>query len=113
MALAPELAIPALRFMFDTYGDRTWGKHGFKDAFNVYREWWDQDYLGIDEGVILLMIENHRSQLIWNEFITSPYVVDALASAGFVDEQKSDRGTWLTIQTIRGKLNKTNVLALS
>lgn len=86
VALVPELAIPALRFMYAEYGKNIWGKYGFKDAFNVDRNWWDEDYVGINQGAMLLMIENYRSGLLWNEFMQIPYIGRALESAGFVPE---------------------------
>jgi hypothetical protein len=82
VALAPEIAIPALRFMYDHHGDRIWGPYGFRDAFNVDRDWWDQDYIGIDQGAMMLMIENHRSGLVWREFAAIPYVINAIRSVG-------------------------------
>ena len=78
---APEVAIPALVAMRRQYGDALFGRYGFVDAFNpsltdgVLRVsqgriepgvgWFDTDYLGIDQGPILLMIENQRTQLVW------------------------------------------------
>ncbi|WP_304608359.1 glucoamylase family protein, partial [Gluconobacter kondonii] len=64
VAFAPELAIPALRTMRDRYGDRIYSTYGFVDAFNPsYHDgkqayWADNTYLGIDQGPILLMVEN-------------------------------------------------------
>jgi hypothetical protein len=45
--------------------------------------WFDEDWLGIDQGPILLMIENHRTGLIWELMRGSPYVVRGLCRAGF------------------------------
>ena len=92
VALAPDIAIPALWYMYETYGGKIWGKYGFKDAFNldtnVYlngcQPWWDEDYIGIDEGAIILMIENYRSGLVWNDFMQSEYTKKAMDDVGFV-----------------------------
>jgi len=92
VALAPDIAIPALRYMYETYGGKIWGEYGFKDAFNldanVYLDgcqpWWDEDYIGIDEGAIMLMIENYRSGLVWDEFMQNPYIIKAMDDVGFV-----------------------------
>ncbi len=66
---APELTIPTLVHLRDRFGDRLYGRYGFKDAFNLsYTKssggqagWFDDQYLGIDQGPILLMVENYRS----------------------------------------------------
>jgi hypothetical protein len=104
---APEICIPALRAMQDRYGDAVFAKYGFLDAFNpsfTYKEklqhgrhaegigWVDDDYLGIDQGPILLMCENYRSELIWNVMKKSPYIRRGLERAGFT-------GGWLEQQT--------------
>ncbi|MCK4734107.1 MAG: hypothetical protein KAT65_16765, partial [Methanophagales archaeon] len=92
VALVPDLAIPALRFMYTEYGDKLWGVYGFRDAFNLdtdlskpgNQEWWDKDYIGIDEGAVIVMIENFRSGLVWNEFMQNPYIIKAMDDGGFV-----------------------------
>jgi hypothetical protein len=66
-----------------------WGRYGFKDAFNVDKNWRDEDYIGIDQGVIILMIENYRSGLVWREFMAIPYIQQALTTAGFVPARSS------------------------
>ena len=91
MPFAPEVCIPALEFMWTNYYDQLVGKYGFKDAFNpsyIFGEgnengWFDVDYLGIDQGPILLQIENHRSGLLWNLMKENPYIQAGLAKAGF------------------------------
>ena len=101
---APEITIPALQAMRARYGDDLFGRYGFLDAFNptfdfpgvttrrgrivAGKGWFDDDYLGIDQGPIVAMIENHRSALIWETMRRSPYVVRGLCRAGF-------RGGWL------------------
>jgi hypothetical protein len=79
---APEIAIPTLEFFFANY-PLLWSTYGFKDAFDLGQNWWDTDYLGIDQGPIILMIENYRTQAIWNRFMGNPYILAGLASAGF------------------------------
>jgi len=100
---APEVAVPALRAMAERYGDPLYGEYGFRDAFNptfdldvpvhhgrVVRGvgWFDTDYLGIDQGPILIMIENHRSDLIWRLLRGDPDLRRGLRRAGF-------HGGWL------------------
>jgi hypothetical protein len=85
--------------MRDRYKDALFTKYGFLDAFNPsfnYEDfdlkhgqlasgvgWVDTDYLGIDQGPILLMAENFRSELIWSVMKKSPYIRRGLARAGF------------------------------
>ncbi len=81
---APEVVIPTLHNFFDNY-PLLWGPYGFKDALNPTWNWYATDYIGIDQGPILLMIENHRNEKIWQRFMTNPYIQTGLARAGFLD----------------------------
>jgi len=95
---APEATIAALKTMRSRYGDALFDRYGFHDAFNptyslqdpppdggqtTPRGWVDDEYLGIDQGPILTMIENHRTGLIWSLMRENPYVVRGLCRAGF------------------------------
>lgn len=101
MAFAPEICVPALRSMKAKYGAKLYGTYGFRDAFNpTYRYparvangstqqgWFDVDYLGIDQGPILLMAENMRSGFIWKLMQKNPHIKRGLIKAGFT-------GGWL------------------
>lgn len=99
IAFAPEIVIPALKAMRNKYGDKLWTKYGFLDAFNptyitpsTPHGWFDHDYLGIDQGPIALMIENHRNGFIWNVMKKNPYIINGLRRAGFT-------GGWLAPAT--------------
>lgn len=83
IVFTPELSIKALRFMYDNYKDRTWGRYGFSDAFNLDRNWYAKEVLGIDQGPLLLMIENFRSELLWRFFMKHPSVIRGMELAGF------------------------------
>jgi len=80
---APEVVIPALREMYDSYGVNLWSTYGFKDAFNPTQNWFATDYLGIDQGPIIIMIENYRTQSVWKRFMQNPDVQRGLSLAGF------------------------------
>lgn len=94
---APEICIPALEYMWNQHYDQLVGEYGFKDAFNLSytfsdgnkQGWFDYDYLGIDQGPILIQIENHRSGLLWETMKKNPYIQEGLRKAGFT-------GGWLT-----------------
>ena len=100
---APEVVMPAVRAMRERYGDHLFQRYGFLDAFNPTLQlavplrhghvvpgvaWIDGDYLGIDQGPIVAMIENYRSDLVWRTMRRNPYIVRGLRRAGFT-------GGWL------------------
>ncbi|MGH7480745.1 MAG: glucoamylase family protein [Longimicrobiales bacterium] len=100
---APEVTITTLHEIRRRYGLHLYGEYGFKDAFNPTLSqgsgatagqivpgigWFDDDYLGIDQGPIVLMIENHRTGFVWELMRQSPYIVRGLCRAGFT-------GGWL------------------
>ena len=80
---APEIVIPALHHMYDTYGANLWSTYGFKDAFNPTLNWYATDYLGIDQGPIILMIENYLHERVWERFMRNSDVLTGLARATF------------------------------
>jgi hypothetical protein len=83
----PDESLAALRHMYDTYRTRLWGPYGFKDAFNPSADWVGNDYLGIDQGPIALMIENHRTGRVQNVFMQTAAIQQGLARAGFAPAQ--------------------------
>jgi len=83
IAFAPEVVIPVLHNLYDTYGTQLWGPYGFRDAFNLGAMWWDADYLGIDQGPVIIMIENYLNQRVWNRFMKEPVIQAGLALATF------------------------------
>lgn len=70
----PVQSMQALQFFYYTMGDRLWGEYGFYDAFNLTQGWVANSYLAIDQGPIILMIENHRTGLLWDLFMSTPEV---------------------------------------
>ena len=103
IAFAPEIAVPAIKAMVSNWGDHLYQKYGFIDSFNPTLNfaqtvqmghivpgvgWFDNDYLGIDQGPIVAMIENHRSGLIWTTMKKNEHVRRGLRRAGFT-------GGWL------------------
>lgn len=74
----PEESMKALKFFYYSIGDRLWGEYGFYDAFNPTEEWYASSYLAIDQGPIILMIENYRSALLWELFMQDIEVKDGL-----------------------------------
>jgi hypothetical protein len=80
---APEIVIPTLHHFYDTYPSTLWGPYGFKDAFNLDVNWWATDYIGIDQGPIIIMIENYRNESVWRRFMQNADVQAGLAAATF------------------------------
>jgi hypothetical protein len=100
---APDIAIPAVLAMHRRYGKHIYSKYGFIDSFNLSFDfdvplqhgrviagfgWVADDYLGIDQGPIVAMIENHRSELVWRVMRKNPHIRKGLERAGF-------SGAWL------------------
>jgi hypothetical protein len=69
--------------MYDTYQAQLWGPYGFRDAFNPTVNWFATDYLGIDQGPIVVMIENYRNASVWNRFMQNADVQVGLTRIGF------------------------------
>lgn len=80
---APEAARRAVRHFHDRLGDRLWGRFGFADAFSESAGWHSKTYSAIDQGPIVVMIENHRTGLLWNLFMKDPDVQVGLRRLGF------------------------------
>src|SRR5882724_3174198 len=83
-AFTPHESLAALRHIYAAYRTQIWGPYGFKDAFNPSKKWFAADYLGIDRGPIVLMIENYRTGRIWHVFMQHPAIQRSLARAGFM-----------------------------
>jgi hypothetical protein len=79
----PEYSLQAMRHFYYVLGDKLFGEYGFKDAFNPGQGWFASSYLAIDQGPILVMIENYRSGLLWNLFMSAPEVQMAMTKLGF------------------------------
>ena len=79
----PTQSMNALRFFYYKLGDKIWGQYGFIDAFNLTNIWFDNDFLAIDQGPEIVMIENYRSGLLWNLFMSCPEVQTGMQSLGF------------------------------
>jgi hypothetical protein len=84
----PDESLAALQHIYATYRTQIWGPYGFKDAFNPSKKWFDTDYLGIDQGPIVLMIENHRTGRIWKLLMQHAAIQRGLVRAGFVPQAK-------------------------
>jgi len=84
MAFTPEYSLPTLLYFYSHFRPHIWTAYGFRDAFNLHMQWYDVDELGIDEGPIIIMIENYRTQQPWRLFMQNEEVQNGLQRAGFV-----------------------------
>ncbi|HET6256298.1 MAG TPA: glucoamylase family protein [Puia sp.] len=79
----PTQSMNALRFFYYKLGNKIWGQYGFIDAFNLTNVWFDSDCLAIDQGPEIVMIENYRSGLLWNLFMSCPEIKTGMTNLGF------------------------------
>jgi hypothetical protein len=79
----PEYSMQALKHFYFDLGDKIWGEYGFVDAFSESKNWYAKSYLAIDEGPIVVMIENYRSRLLWKLFMNIPEIQQGLKRLGF------------------------------
>ncbi len=83
MPYTPEASMAALHFFYYKLGNKTWGDYGFYDSFSLKDQWFASSTLAIDQGPIIVMIENYRTKLIWNLFMSAPEVKTGLKNLGF------------------------------
>lgn len=83
LPFTPVESMNALRFYYYKLGDKLWKEYGFIDAFSLNEAWFANSFLAIDQGPIIIMIENHRSGLLWNLFTSAPEVKAGLRKLGF------------------------------
>jgi hypothetical protein len=91
MPYAPAESLRALRHFYEELGGRLWGRYGFRDSFNHSRSWVAEGHLAIDQGPIVVMIENFRSALMWRLFMSCPEVRAGLERLEFTfDHSRAD-----------------------
>jgi hypothetical protein len=64
-----EKSLAGLKHLYEDHGGFLYGKYGFKDAFNLDQTWWAEEYLGIDQGITVIMLENYKTGLVWDKFM--------------------------------------------
>lgn len=79
----PAESMKVLKYLYYDLGDRVWGEYGFYDAFSEQENWFIPRYLAIDQGPIVVMMENHRSALLWKLFMSAPEIRAGLDKLGF------------------------------
>jgi hypothetical protein len=83
LPFAPEIVLPTIRSINERYGHKLWGKYGYFDSFNPTANWVNDDFIGIDQGPMLIMIENFRTGLVWNYVMKDPVIQKGLSRLGY------------------------------
>jgi hypothetical protein len=83
MPYTPEYSLQAMKHWYENLDDTVYGMYGFYDAFSETANWFPKRYLAIDQGPIVVMMENHRTALLWNLFMSCPEVQSGLKKLGF------------------------------
>jgi hypothetical protein len=81
----------ALKHFYRTLGAKTWGVYGFHDGFNETEDWFDEVYMGLNQAQIVVMIENHRTGLVWRNFMANAEIAPALQAIGFESDENDVR----------------------
>lgn len=89
IVFTPKESIEAMEYFYQTY-PRLWGKYGLRDAYNLEQDkpWYSKEYIGIDKGISLLMIENYLSGLIWKEFMKNTYIKNGMQLLEILPKEK-------------------------
>jgi hypothetical protein len=91
MPYTPQESLDALKHFYYAKGSKIWGQYGFYDAFNPSKNWYATSYLAIDQGPIVIMIENYKTQLLWNNFMKNEEIMSGLEKIGFSPDTSNDK----------------------
>ena len=88
MPYTPEASLMALEYFYYVLGDNLFKKYGFIDSFTLGKKWFAPSYIAIDQGPIVVMIENYRTGLLWDCFMKNEDVQKGLDKLGFTYKGK-------------------------
>ncbi len=83
MPYTPQESMAALKHFYRVLGAKLWGIYGFHDGFNATENWYEPVYMALNQAPITVMIENHRTGLVWRNFMSNPEIQPALDAIGF------------------------------
>jgi exo beta-1,2-glucooligosaccharide sophorohydrolase (non-reducing end) len=86
----PKESMAALKHFYRTLGAKVWGIYGFHDGFNETQNWFDPVWMGLNQAVIVVMIENYRTGVIWKNFMANPEIQPALDAIGFKPDRDAN-----------------------
>ena len=79
----PQQSMAAMKHWYNDMKDKLWGPYGFYDAFNEQKNWYLPRYLAIDQGPVVVMMENYRTGMLWKLFMSSPEIQAGLKKLNF------------------------------
>lgn len=85
----PKESMAALKHFYRVLGGKLWGIYGFHDGFNLTENWFEEVYMGLNQAPIVVMIENHRTGLVWKLFMANPEIQPMLQAIGFAVDEDS------------------------
>lgn len=89
IVFTPEESLSAAKYFYNDLGDKLYGIFGFKDAFNQDKAWWAEEFLGIDQGITVLMLENYLNDgIIWKKFMPRPEIQSWIKKCGLAEPQQ-------------------------
>ena len=91
MPYTPEESMAALRHFYRELGPKVFGTYGFFDGFNRTQNWFEEVYMALNQAPITVMIENHRTGLVWKNFMANPEIKPALDAIGFKPDPDARR----------------------
>lgn len=94
----PQESLGVLKTIYEQYQPKLWGRYGFGNAFNVDRNWWDREVVGIDLGMLLLALENYQSGFVWELTGRMPAIQKGLKQAGFRTVSEEEKNAPLRLQ---------------
>lgn len=83
LPFTPELSLATIKNINNKMGSKIWGKYGYFDAFNETANWVGHDFIGLDQGPMLMMIENFRTGMIWDYMMKDPIIQRGLENLNF------------------------------
>jgi hypothetical protein len=83
MPYTPSFSLEALRYFYEEKGEKLWSNYGFVDGFSEHFDWYAKSHLAIDQGPIIVMIENYRTGLLWKLFMNIPEIQKGMRELGF------------------------------
>lgn len=83
MPFTPVESLAYMKYIYKKYNDKIIGEYGFKDSYNVKKDFWCKNYLGIDQGPIVCMLGNYLQETVWKNFMSSEYIKNGFLKIGF------------------------------
>lgn len=90
LPFTPKESMEAIRHFYYDLGDKIWSDFGFVDGFSIHHNWYAKSHIAIDQGSIIVMIENYRTGLLWKLFMQIPDIQNGLKKLGFKSKWMKD-----------------------